>query len=124
MTFHDSLCEEFCEKYFDWKITTLFYVAIHYLKGLAAMKGIDIGNTHYEIEGNVNPERNNCKMRIKKGAWNEYKALFQYSRTSRYEGINTDVDTFEEIMKTDYECCLIHLENFKKYIESQGLRVD
>lgn len=113
----------FSEKYYDWKITSLFYTAIHYLKALALKKGIDIGQTHHEIEQNVNPDRHNCSMRIKKGAWLEYKSLLQYSRTSRYDGIETDFETFEEIMKIDYQYCLTHLENFKKYIKSQGLEI-
>lgn len=122
--FHESLCESYSEKYFDWKITSLFYIAIHYLKALANKRGIDIGQTHFEIESNVNPDRPHSSMKIKKGAWMDYKSLLQYSRTSRYDGINTDSETFEEIMKIDYENCLIHLNNFKKYCNSQGLEIE
>ena len=117
--FHNSLVEKFNKKYFDWRITTLFYSAIHYLKNLAESRKIDIGQTHIEIEKNVNPEKPNPKMSITKNAWREYKSLLNYSRTSRYEGINTDIDTFEEIMNVDYKNCLIHFEKFKKYIENQ-----
>ena len=122
--FHSCLCENFTEKFYDWRITSLFYTAIHYLKALALKRGIDIGQTHHEIELNVNPDRNNCKMRIKKGAWSDYKSLLQYSRTSRYDGIDTDFETFEELMKCDYEFCLTHLNSFKKYIQSQGITIE
>lgn len=121
--FHHRLCENFSEKYYDWKITCLFYTALHYLKALAFKRNIDIGQTHHEIELNVNPDRNNSLMKIKKGAWREYKNSLQYSRSSRYDGIETDFQTFEEIMKKDYEYCLIHLDNFKKYIRSQGVKI-
>ncbi len=118
--FHDCIEENFTGQFHDWKITVLFYVAIHYLKALSAKRGINIGETHYEIELAVNPDRNNAKMRITKSAWREYKTLFNYSRTSRYEGI-TDFETFELLKQSDHSFCVKHLDNFKKYIESQGI---
>ncbi len=111
--FHKSIGENFTNKFYDWRITSLFYTAIHYLKALAHKRDINIGQTHHEIELNINPQRNNSSMRITKGAWREYKSLLQYSRTSRYEGIDTDIETFEIIMKTDYGNCVQHLDNFK-----------
>ena len=119
--FHKCICENFEDKFFDWKITTLFYIAIHYLKELAEQRGIDIGQTHHEIEKNVNPIRNNASMRITKGAWNQYKSLLRYSRTSRYDGIASDFSTFEGLMENDYQFALKNLENFKKYVEKQGV---
>lgn len=120
--FHSCISSEFENKFYDWKITALFYVALHYLKALAAKKGIDIGDTHYDIEHAVNPDRTNNKMSIRKGVWREYKALFSYSRTARYEGI-TDIETFEKLKEVDHSYCLRHLENFKKYIRSQGVDI-
>lgn len=121
--FHDCIDKEFPSRFCDWKITVLFYTALHYLKALAEKRTIDIGETHYDIEHNVNPDRNGRKMMISKGAWKNYKALFRYSQTARYEGI-TDFDTYNKIKEIDYKQSLIHLENFKKYIEGQGLKCD
>ncbi|WP_028892696.1 HEPN domain-containing protein [Tenacibaculum sp. 47A_GOM-205m] len=121
--FHQCICENFSDKFYDWKITTLFYIAIHYLKALAAKRGIDIGQTHHEIEQNVNPKKNNASMRIKQGAWMEYKSLLNYSRTSRYDGIVSDFETFEIIMENDYKMAVKNLDNFKKYIQKQGIEV-
>lgn len=121
--FHKCICENSSDRFYDWKITSLFYSAIHYLKAMAFKRAINIGQTHFEIEQNVNPDRPKPVMRITKGAWNEYKKLLQYSRTSRYDGIDTDFETFELLMQTDYEYCIIHLDNFKKYLISQGLEI-
>ncbi|MCC5916437.1 MAG: HEPN domain-containing protein [Cryomorphaceae bacterium] len=117
------MCDNFSEKFYDWKITTLFYIAIHYLKALAAKRGIDIGQTHFEIEQNVNPRKDNASMRIKQGAWMEYKSLLNYSRSSRYDGIDSDIETFEKIMKIDYQMALKNLENFKKYLKGQDIKI-
>lgn len=120
--FHDSIDTQFGGQFYDWKITVLFYVAIHYLKALASQRGIDIGETHYEIEQSVNPDRYSAKMRLSRNAWREYKNLFNYSRTARYEGI-TDFATFEKLKQIDHSYCVQHLDNFKSYLRSQGLPI-
>ncbi len=81
--FHQCICDNSIDRFNDWKITSLFYTAIHYLKALALKKSINIGQTHQEIEQNVNPDRNNAVMRISKNAWYDYKKLLQYSKNSR-----------------------------------------
>lgn len=121
--FHECICKNFSHRFYDWKITSLFYIAIHYLKALANQKGIDIGQTHYEIEQNVNPRKHNAAMKIKRGAWMEYKSLLNYSKNSRYDGIVSDFETFEKIMKNDYKMALNNLDNFKKYIKKQGVEI-
>lgn len=118
--FHECICEQFPDRFFDWKITVLFYQAIHLLQALADKKGINIGDTHYEIERNINPDRQNPAMPLTKGAWREYNSLYQYSQTARYDGV-TDFETFEKLKQVDYSYCLKHLDNFKKYLKSVGL---
>jgi hypothetical protein len=61
-------------------------------------------------------------MRISKNAWREYKTLFNYSRTARYNGI-TDFATFEKLMEIDHSNCITHLDNFKNYIIGQGIKL-
>ncbi len=121
--FHECVHTNFSERFFDWKVTILFYTALHYLKALAATREIDIGNTHTDIEYNCNPDRSGRKMMITRNAWREYKNLYRYSHTSRYEGI-TDIDTFEKLKEIDYGYCKVHLNAFKKYIKGQGLPID
>ena len=120
---HEDLQQSFPATYFDWKITLLFYIAIHWLRALAAKEQINIGDTHFDIEANVNPERHNARMRITKGAWREYKALYHYSRSARYEGI-FDPQIFEDLKKADHKMCLQHLGNFKRYLERRGLQIE
>ncbi len=121
--FHEAICDQYPTSFYDWKITLLFYTAIHYLKALAAQKGIHIGDTHLEIDQSVNPDRPHTKMPISRNAWREYKSLYNYSRSARYEGI-TDVVTFETLKEQDHKFCLKHLSNFKKYIAGQGIPIE
>lgn len=121
--FHERVHTNFTDSFFDWKITILFYTAIHYLKALAAKRNIDIGNTYADIERNCNPDRTGQKMLIARRSWNDYKSLYRYSQTSRYEGI-TDIETFDKLKQMDYAYCKVHLEAFKKYMKGQGLPVE
>src|SRR5690606_38294765 len=109
--FHNSICDNFNDNFHDWKITVLFYTALHWLQALASMRGINIGDTHVDIEKNVNPDRTSSRMKISKEAWRNYKMLFRYSQTSRYDGI-TDFNTWHQIKKKDHSYCEIHLEKF------------
>lgn len=118
--FHDEISKACAENYYDWKITVLFYIAVHYLRALAAMRSIDIGTTHQEIEKSVNPDRVGAVMRITKAAWRNYSLLYHSSRNARYEGIS-DRSTFESLMQIDHGYCLTYLDNFKKYVGGQGL---
>ena len=118
--FHHCIDTKFAGQYSDWKITVLYYVAIHYLKALAAKRGITLGDTHYDIEHNINPAKDNCRMRITKNAWHHYRSLLKYSRTSRYEGI-MDIAAFESLKENDHSHCLQHLTAFKNYIIGQEI---
>lgn len=117
-SFHDCVEGNFTDQFCDWKITIIFYTAIHWLKALAAKRGIDIGETHFDIDKNVNPDRPNTKMSISRNAWREYKNLFNYSQTARYNGI-ADMTTFGQMMFRDHNYCKTHLSNFLKYIKGQ-----
>lgn len=116
---HSFLCKIYPDRYFDWKITMLFYVAIHYLKALAAYRGIEIGDTHIEIFANCSPGRYGA-MPISKNAWSKYRAMHNHSRNARYEGF-LDGELFESVMKENHEACVDHLGFLRKYIAGQGL---
>lgn len=120
--FHNCIEGEFTDNFFDWKITTLFYVALHWIKALGVKRGYDLGETHYEIERNINPGRDDAPCKISQNAWRNYKYLFNYSRTSRYEGF-TDISTFQKLMQADHNYCLKHIEFLRKYVEGQGIKL-
>lgn len=61
-----------------------------------------------EIEFSVNPDRQHSSMKITRNAWREYKTLYEYSRTARYEGI-TDFETFEKLKQIDHKYLLLRL---------------
>jgi hypothetical protein len=121
--FHECIEQSFSKKFYDWKVTVLFYIAIHCLKALATNLKVEIGDTHREIENNINPDRPQHTLAIKRTAFKNYRNLYQYSKTARYEGF-TDFDTFEKLKEVDHSYCLKHLSDFQKYIESRGISLE
>lgn len=122
-TFHDAICDKFGSDYFDWKITSVFYCAIHYLKALASKRGIELGDSHFEIEKCINPHSKSATMKITNTAFTNYKALYQYSRVARYDGF-TDKSIFDKLREGDYKHCVDAFDKFKLYIKGQGIPVD
>src|ERR1039457_2916731 len=104
--FHDCLIKHFPDTFYDWKITVLFYIALHYLKALMKHRGQKVENTHWDIQNEVNPDEPKAKCKISKTAYKNYYKLKQYSENARYEGvIDEDIQVFEESCKLDYSYC-------------------
>ena len=120
--FHTCIDGTFPDKFYDWKITVLFYTALHWIHALAEQRHIDIGRTHTDVASNCNPKRNNGSMPISKNAWSHYNSLWNYSYTARYEGI-TDIATFEKLKQTDHKFALENVDFLRKYVTGQGLPI-
>jgi hypothetical protein len=61
-------------------------------------------------------------MPLPKKAWNNYSAMYRYSMVARYDGF-TDLATFEELKKRDYNHSLQCLNGFKGYVKGQGVPI-
>lgn len=120
--FHDMACKHAPELYYDWKITCLFYVAIHYLKALAHKRKKDIGDHHHDINRNIKRGKHNPTMPISDTAYDNYMRLFHYSQSARYDGFE-NVDVFNKMKKADYAHALKCFENFEKFIISSGIKI-
>ncbi len=118
---HGAICDKFPEHYNDWKITVLFYTALHCIKAYFKSKNIDIGDTHVQIEKSINPLIQHAPHKVNQGCWANYKSLYRYSHTARYDGIS-DMLTFQESLKEDHKNCKEHLIAVKKYVTDHGLK--
>lgn len=118
--FHSEICDKYSDKFFDWKITCLFYCAYHGLQALACEWHINIGSNHKDILWNMNPRNNGRAMQVKENIFKAYDILFEYSRSARYNGF-TDFDTFQQLKKADYEDALKRWDYIKKYIIEKGV---
>jgi hypothetical protein len=118
--FHDSVCKEFSDLYFDWKIICLFYSAYHLIQAFAAYRGVFIGDRHHQILWNLNPKNPNRPTPFKAKAFEAYDQLFEYSRTARYSGF-TNFEDFQIMKKIDYEDAKLLYDYLKAYITHEGV---
>lgn len=118
--FYETICTHHPETYYDWKITVLFYAALHYLKALAKHRKKEIGDTHIVINRNIKYGDHNPSMPISGRAYENYMYLFHYSQTARYDGIS-NLAVFAELRKRDHEHALKCFKEFKSFILSSGV---
>ena len=131
--FHNSTCEHFPDDFYDWKITILFYVSIHYVKALANQLNINIGNDHFQIRNNIKPPDKTERrplMSFNTSAYKYYDYLYRTSQISRYNGfvdktgIFSNNEEFQAIMKEDHQKAVESLEKLKLYIKGRGLKIE
>ena len=63
----------------EWKITVVFYIALHLVKALCKKKSIYTGNSHSRLETALNES-----SLIPDDFADNYHALYENSRTARY----------------------------------------
>ena len=66
------------QKYFDWRITTLFYIIVHYADALCAANGIPHISDHRDRETKLQNFLNQNELTL-------YKALKNASENARYD---------------------------------------
>ncbi|HEX9504039.1 MAG TPA: hypothetical protein VF974_07050 [Patescibacteria group bacterium] len=121
--FYETICQQFPDTYFDWKLTCLFYVSVHYLKALATLRKKKIGSHHVEINRNIKRGSHNPTMPLSDTAYNNYMILFHYSQTARYDGMG-NVDTFNKLREADHRHAIKCFRDFRKYIITQGVKLE
>ena len=120
--FLDSTHLNYPDKYFDWKITIAFYVALHLLKSLALKRGKPLGDSHSEIRQALNNRNKNKLFQFPPRQWVVYDSLFNYGHTSRYDGfINPQLFLLQQ--KTNYEHTVVLLNEFITYMSTQGIEL-
>lgn len=117
------LIEQHCpDNYFDWKITVVFYCALHYLRAFESFKKIKVGGTHKDMIYHINPKNKDAKMKIDQSCADCYIDLFNMAHTSRYNGIK-DTKVYLQLLKYNLSLAKKHLDHIKKFVEGHGLKI-
>jgi hypothetical protein len=120
--FHDCITENFSTNFFDWKITVIFYKALHCVKAIADKKGLYIGDTHVTIMKSIQPGLKSTVMPLSYSAWDAYKRLYHYCHAARYNGCTTDFDVWQKLKESDYKSAVVLLKTLEDYFESEGIK--
>ncbi len=116
-----DLCNKHPDEYDDWKITLLFYTALHWVRALADKRQIYIGKSHAEIERSCNPKLCGA-MPINTKAWEHYHDLHKGSQVARYKGI-IDIESFRKEQRINLANCKPGIEYLRKYIQGRGIEL-
>ena len=98
------------DDYFDWKITIVFYVAIHYIDAYFASHGIRI--TSHEHRFDCLEMGEFC---VSMEFFNHYSNLYNLARNARYNGF-TRKDAFERNQKNRLSEAKFDMRFIKNYI--------
>jgi hypothetical protein len=84
LKFLEDLCINFKSDYWDWKVTSCYYIAVHLVNAHIA----DKENLHYQTHGQVNqainPFNTSSKSSLQPDVYYAYEKLNILSRRSRY----------------------------------------
>ena len=120
--FHLYLCEGSSDRFVDWKITCLFYAALHLVKELAFVKKVSLGDKHELMLDNINPRNYRRKINVKLDFYHSYSILFRYSRSARYDGF-FNYDDFIQNKIPVYEECQKIYSYLKKEVIRLGVKI-
>ncbi len=118
---YHELCTQYPDEFHDWKVTLLFYTALHWVRALAKKRRIKIGESHAEIARNCNPQYPGA-MPISCKAWDEYHNLNMRSQTARYEGIVNEKG-FNNFHKDMHSRSISGIDYLRKYIQGRGIEL-
>ena len=117
-SFHLYLCAVTSDRFIDWKITCLFYAALHLVKELASVKRVSLGDKHELMLDNINPRSYNRKISVKLDFYQSYSILFRHSRSARYDGFIN----YEEFIKSKIPVYL-ECQNIYAYLKKEVIRL-
>jgi hypothetical protein len=106
----------------DWKVTAIFYVAIHYIKSYDRRLNIEL-KSHADIFKHIDPSKTDALLKLPEKLFSAYEHLYRLSISSRYDGI----ENFEKHLKSNqqnYIQAIELLKIIKEELNKQGLKID
>jgi len=69
-----------------YKITVLFYTAVHLLRALMNERDIEVGDSHHALRNAINPNNPNSTTSVRPHCYSSYLTLYNASLEVRYSG--------------------------------------
>ncbi len=73
-----------CNEYWDWQVTTCFYIAVHLVNAHIAKKSNQHYRTHSEVKNALNPYVDLSLTKLEEKEYLAYSKLMNLSRRARY----------------------------------------
>lgn len=113
--FLESIEEGHPHDFHDWKVTIIFYIAVHYLTSYANTQGVNLAKHSDTFEKLYGQDGEQPELAIHQEARADYSKLFKLSRTTRYDGY-IDVKGRAKLDKLRLRDAKQMLERFKSHI--------
>lgn len=111
------------DDFHDWKITIIFYAAIHYIKALLKFKRKPSVFNHREMDNMINPSNSSALYPFPQNEYECYSELYTDSRNARYTPVySTDFQIL--LLKVICDNSKRNLNKIKNFIISEGLKID
>ena len=117
-----ALSQQFPKLYFDWKITIVFYTALHYIRAFEHFNGVKIRGRHVDLLYHSNPANADALNPLSRRAFDAYSDLFNSAHKSRYQGFGSK-DFHMTLLECDFQLCLTNLDIIRHYLHSKGLNI-
>jgi hypothetical protein len=119
----DNLERLFPMEYNDWKVTLVFYAALHLIRAYAIQSNVTVGVSHKELQVAMkNQGASVPNLDVDSGCTNNYASLYSASRQARYDGFSNPV-IFEASNRRSLAFCKIKLQRIKDHLRDKGLPI-
>lgn len=114
--FFKNLQATFPKRYNDWKVTVLFYTALHAIEAIAEHKKIDLGDSHKDREKAIKP--GSSIMPVSQSVFNHYRYIKKASVDCRYVA-PFNRKTMDEFLEKDIHSSKLSIKCIAEYVEKQ-----
>ncbi len=115
-----ALDKQFPTDYFDWKVTIVFYTALHGLRAYEKFKKVRIAKGHKFLYEHSDPTNPNAVNPISQRAFDAYNLLHDASTNTRYQGVVNPVFR-KSLLEIQYKEALLNWAIVKNHLVAQGL---
>lgn len=121
--FQAELQHLFPQDYFDWKISAVFYAALHLVDAYAAFADIRPFNNHEQRFYHLDSSNPDAELPLSAAAFKLYRRLYRYSINARYDEIGS-IEAYEKARKNDHKDAVERFKEFRRYLkEDVGLPI-
>ena len=107
----------------DWKVTLVFYTALHLIRAFCKHSGVVVGVSHKELQIAMNNRGSSVpNLDVDVDCTNHYNSLYAASRQARYDGMENNT-LFESSNQRRLTFSKIKLQKIKDHLKAKGLPI-
>lgn len=112
------------DNFYDWKVTILFYAALHLMRAYAQKHKLIPGKESHKDYGNVLDPSKNRKSKVPKHIWSLYSDLLTESITSRYNPTTAIDSNSKSLLTLNLRILHEKFEELNAWCISQGVGIE